>query len=562
MRISLRLIPLLTLLLPTVHAQESGLELIPETAAAVIRIQAPEQITADLVQFINKVQPGFGGLAEAQLPMAFGQAIKNPQLAGVDQSKDWYVALFIDDSGEPKGVLVLPVTDADEAKGAMEETFEFLEHETWLICSPEGHFFDEFEDLKGGKLKSAASLLDDQLEAIVTKGHLTVAINAVLLRETFADELNTADDHLEELIQMMGAQIKQASPSMDMEYVLDMYRDLGRTLLQAVNDSESYALSIQVTDDALKIDQLLTVGEETATAAFFATQPVSDMSSLKSVPEGLMGYLGLHGDPSSLLTWSKSVVEKVIRNEEQKALTLKALESLKEAEFGTLAAGGDLLPEEETAMRYFSVAEIAPAQKIRDMMKSLGNGAEYEVAGIEQQLTYEPDAEKIGDQSVDIYRVKQTIPEGLDPTGMQKKINEKLYGSDGIVQRIMLKENVMLQTMGGGLDAMKQLVDSPEWQSETLLSARARQHENANLIVLVDLPNSVYKFAKLIIGTGALPIPIQSEQIEGLELPASYSGFSLAMEENRLSTTTNVSVETFQGFVRMAMFIQQMRQQQ
>lgn len=562
MRVSLRLIPILTLLLPTVRAQESGLELIPETAAAVIRIQAPEQITTDLVEFINKVQPGFGGLAEAQLPMAFGQAIKNPQLAGVDQSKDWYVALFVDDSGEPKGVLILPVTDANEAKGAMEETFEFLEHETWLICSPEGRFFDDFEELKNGKLKSAASLLDDQLEAIVMQGHVTFALNAVLLRETFADELNSADDRLEELIQAMGEQIQQASPAIDMEYVLDVYRDLGKTALQAVNDSESYALSIKVTDNALKIDQLLTVGEETATAAFFATQPVSEMSSLKSVPEGLMGYLGIHGDPSSLLTWSKSVVEKVIKNEEQKALTLKALESLKESEFGTLAAGGDLLPEEETAMRYFSIAEIAPAQKIRDMMKSLGNGVEYEVAGIEQQLTYEPDAEKIGDQSVDIYRVKQTIPAGLDPTGLQKKINEKLYGSDGIVQRILLKENVMLQTMGGGLDAMKQLVESPEWQEESLLAARARQHEKANLVVLVDLPNSVYKFAKLIIGTGALPIPIQSEQIEGLELPASYSGFSLAVEDNRLSTTTNVSVETFQGFVRMAMFIQQMRQQQ
>ena len=134
--------------------------------------------------------------------------------------------------------------------------------------------------------------------------------------------------------------------------------------------------------------------------------------------------MGIHGNPDSLLTWSKSVVEKVIKNDEQKALTLKALESLKEAEFGTLAAGGDLLPEEDAAMRYFSVAEIAPAQLIRDMMKSLGNGVEYEVAGIEQQLTYEPDAEKIGDQSVDIYRLKQTIPDGLDPTGMQKKINE------------------------------------------------------------------------------------------------------------------------------------------
>ena len=562
MRVSLRLIPILTLLLPTVRAQETGLELIPETAAAVIRIQAPEQITADLVEFINKVQPGFGGLAEAQLPMAFGQAIKNPQLAGVDQSKDWYVALFIDDSGEPKGVLVLPVTDADEAKGAMEETFEFVEHKTWLICSPEGRFFDEFEELKGGKLKSAASLLDDELEAIVMKGHVTFALNAVLLRETFADELNSADDHLEELIQTMGEQIRQTSPSMDIEYVLDLYRDLGKALLQAVNDSESYALSIQVTDDALKIDQLLTVGEETATATFFATQPVSDMSSLKSVPEGLMGYMGIHGNPDSLLTWSKSVVEKVIKNEEQKTLTLNALESLKEAEFGTLAAGGDLLPEEETAMRYFSVSEIAPAQKIRDMMKSMGNGVTYEVAGIEQQLTYEPDAEKIGDQSVDIYRFKQTIPDGLDPTGMQKKINEKLYGPDGMEQRLLLKENVMLQTMGGGLDAMKQLVESAEWQDETLLSARARQHEKANLIVLVDLPNSVYKFAKLIIGTGALPIPIQSEQIEGLELPVSYSGFSLAMEENRLSTSTNISVESFRGFVQMAMFVQQMQQQQ
>ena len=561
MRLSVRLISLYTLFLPTLSAQESGFDLIPETAAAVIRIQAPEQITADLVEFINKVQPGFGGLAEAQLPMAFGQAIKNPQLAGVDQSKDWYVAFFIDDSGQPQGVIVLPVTDSDEAKGAMEHVFEFVEHEGWLICSPEGRFFDEFEELKGGKLKSAASLLDDQLEAIVMKGHVTFAVNAVLLLETFADELNSADDRLEELIQMMAAQIKQASPSMDMEYVLDMYRDLGKAVLQAVNDSESYALSIEVTDDALKIDQLLTVGKETDTAAFFATQPVSDMPTLKSVPEGLMGYMGIHGNPDSLLTWSKSVVEKVIKNDEQKALTLKALESLTEAEFGTLAAGGDLLPEEDVAMRYFSVAEIAPAQLIRDMMKSLGNGVEYEVAGIEQQLTYEPDAEKIGDQSVDIYRLKQTIPDSLDPTGMQKKVNEKLYGPDGMVQRLLLKGDVMLQTMGGGLDAMKRLAESSEWQDETLLSARARQHEKANVIVLVDLPNSVYKFAKLIIGTGTLPIPIQLEQIEGLELPASYSGFSLAMEENRLSTTTNISVESFQGFVLMAMYVQQMRQQ-
>jgi hypothetical protein len=562
MRISWSLISLVMLLLPTLEAQESGLDLIPETAVAVIRIQAPEQTTTDLVEFINKVQPGFGGIAEAQLPMLLGQAIQNPQLDGVDQSQDWYVALFVDESGETKGVLLLPVTSKEEARSAMEQTFEFIEHDDWLICSPEGRHFDEFESLKSDKLDSAASVLDEQTKSLLQKGHLGVAVNALLLREAFADELNSADDRLEELLQAMGEQIKQTNPSMEVGYVLEIYRDLGKSLLQVVQDSESAGLSLQITEDALRIDKLLTVGKESGTAAFFATQPVNEMDRLKSIPEGQAGYMALHGNPDSLLKWSTKLIETLLKDEEQKKLTLKALEGMSEAEFGTMAVGGDILPEEEISLRSYSAAEITPPQYFRDVMKSLGNGVEYEIAGVKQQQNYEADAEKIGDNSVDIYRLKQTIPADLDPLGMQRKINEKLYGAEGIVQRIVYKDDVLFQTMGGGLDSMKRLVESPVWQNETLLSARARQHEKANLIVLVDLPNSLYKLAKLIIGTGALPIPIQSEQIEGLELPESYAGFSLAMEENRLSTTTNISVESFQGFVRMAMFVQQMRQQQ
>lgn len=222
MRISWSLISLVMVLLPTLEAQESGLDLIPETAVAVIRIQAPEQTTADLVEFINKVQPGFGGIAEAQLPMLLGQAIQNPQLDGVDQSQDWYVALFVDESGETKGVLLLPVTDKEEARSAMEQTFEFIEHDDWLICSPEGRHFDEFESLKSDKLDSAASVLDEQTKSLLQKGHLGVAVNALLLREAFADELNSADDRLEELLQAMGEQIKQTNPSMEVGYVLEI----------------------------------------------------------------------------------------------------------------------------------------------------------------------------------------------------------------------------------------------------------------------------------------------------------------------------------------------------
>lgn len=562
MKLSLFVIPLLSLFPAILHAQESGVDLIPASAAAVIRIQAPEQISADLVDFINKIQPGFGGLAEAQLPSAFGQLIRNPQMVGVDQSKDWYVCLFVAEASQPQAVLVLPTTDNEEAKGAMEQSFEFIEHEGWLICSREGQHLDEFGDRKDDKQEGGLNFLDDHTKSMLMKGHVGVAVNAVQLRETFADELNSAEERLEELLQMMGDQIRQANPSMDLEYVLGLYRDVGRALLQAVNDSESYALSIEVTDDALRIDQLLTVAKETRTAAFFATQPVSDMARMKSLPDGLLGYMAVHGNPEALLNWSKTIVNTMIKDEEQRKLTLSGLESLNNADFGTLAAGGDMLAEEDAALRYFSIAEISPAQLMRDMMKTLGNGVEYEIAGIKQQQSFEADVEKIGDQSVDIHRFKQTIPDGLDPTGMQKKINEKLYGTDGIVQRILFKENVVFQTMGGGLDSMKQLVAASEWDDEILLSARARQHEQANLVILADLPASILKMAKLIIGTGSLPIPIQTEQLDGLELPPSYAGFSLAMAENRLTTSTNISVESFQGFVRIAMFFQQMRQQQ
>ena len=542
-------------------AQVAPLEMIPASAAVVIRLQAPETTMDDIATLVNKVQPGIGDLAKSQMLPALGRAAFNPTLAGVDQTRDWYAVVFMDENQAPQRVLLIPTTDAAAVRKAMGTKFDFVEKDGWLACSTDDQYHTEFESCVNGSVKSIAGSLDDRTKPIMMSGHLCIFVNAPVLKEAFAEELGSAEGRLEDLLQVMGDQIRLTNPQLDIGYVLDMYRDFGKVLLQGVKDSSSLAISVKVTEDALQIEQLLTVEADSQTDAFFQTQPVSDLARLTSVPEGLAGYVAMHGNPQTLFDWSERLMSKMFKDDEQKEKMAKSIALMRQAKFGTISVGGDLLPDADAAMRYFGVSEISPSSVVRQALQAFGTGMEYEIAGIRQKQTFELDAEKIDGQSVGIYRVEQTMPPGLDPTGLQKALNEKLYGPDGIVQRIVMQDDLMLQTMGGGLESMQRLMTPVQWSDSQLLASRARQHEKANLLILVDVPNMVLKFAKLILGTGLLPVPIQTEQLDGLEIAPSYAGFSMAVENQRLSTRTSIPVETFQGFAQIALFVQQQRGQ-
>ncbi len=158
----------------------------------------------------------------------------------------------------------------------------------------------------------------------------------------------------------------------------------------------------------------------------------------------------------------------MLKEGEQKEKAVKSIALMRKAEFGTLAVGGDLLPDEDTALRYYALSEISPSSVVREAFQNLGTGLDYEIAGIRQKQTVEMDAETIEGQSVHIFRMEQTMPEGFDPTGMQKAINDKMYGPDGIVQRIVLKDNFVMQTMGGGSESMKRLMTAPGFLNQTV----------------------------------------------------------------------------------------------
>lgn len=547
---------LLVLIAQVTLANDAPITMIPASAVAVVRLQAPETTMKEVSTFINKVSPGFGELAKAQMTTALGRTLSDPTLSSVDQKKDWYMAYLADENQRVQGVLLIPATDIAKMKETMGPQFYFADKNGWLACSKSSRIIDEFTKCLSGSGESIAGSLDDRTKAALSSGHLCIFVNGTSLKKLFANELASAEEQMERLLQTMGEQIQRSNPLLDLESVLEVYRSLGKVLLQGARDSKSAVVSVKVTDDALEIEDLLMVEADSQTDVFFRSQPVSDMARLKTLPQGLSGYQAISGDPKVLFDWSGQMMAKMFKEKELIEKTTKSIALMRQAKFGTMVMGGDLLPDEDAAMRYFALAEISPSSIVRDAFQIFGTGMEYEVAGIRQKQTIEMAAETIDGQSVDIMRIEQTIAPEFDPTGLQKAINEKMYGPDGIAARIVVKENLLLQTMGGGPESMKQLMTAATWSDSKLLQARARQLEKANLLMLVDMPNMIQKFAKLILGSGAIPIPVKPELLDGLTISPSYAGFSVAVEKEQLHARTSIPLETFQGFVQIGTFVQ------
>lgn len=74
--------------------------------------------------------------------------------------------------------------------------------------------------------------------------------------------------------------------------------------------------------------------------------------------------------------------------------------------------------------------------------------------------------------------------------------------------------------------------------------------------MLGDLPNSTVTFAGIMLDTGVLPVPVQSDQLDGLQLDRSYAGFSISLAPERIHVRTALPVETFQSFAKIGFFVQ------
>jgi len=96
----------------------------------------------------------------------------------------------------------------------------------------------------------------------------------------------------------------------------------------------------------------------------------------------------------------------------------------------------------EGVLNAYTISEVEPSEELRKYTREMMSLMKHiSLPGLEQQVTLTPDAETVGNVTVDLTVIKQDVDPEFDPLQIQKRMLEVLYGpagnyqSDGISER-------------------------------------------------------------------------------------------------------------------------------
>lgn len=541
------------------------LDVVPTNAAIVGRLKAPQTTLEKTGAFVNQGAPGLGFLVLSQAG-ALGAAISNTTLGGVDLSKDWYFAAFVEKNAPPTVVFLVPATDEKDLKEAVGSGFTFVSGDGFVAYSEDAAAAELIANCKAGKSKSITTLMDKRATSLADESELSVFVNIARLRETYSEELIAADKQLDDAlegIKALTAGAANQTPGINLDAVWDMYGSLGHKVLQGVRDSDSFTLGLKVNNDALTIEELLVVGKDSASDKFLQSHPASDMALMLKQPQSQIAYFGASGNSSGVMQWAMDMSAKMIAgNEESKKHFDKVRSEMASVKYGSITGSmGLTAPTAEGILSAAIVMEATPATKLREIGRTASNAFKVDIPGVKQEITVKPDAEKVGDLTVDVMQMKQEYGEDFPGAELQNKILSVVYGKSGLTQRMTVNKNLYLQTIGGGADNMKSIVASLDAPSSgnpsAVAKSRARQLEKANFLMMLDLPNLVVKVAGIAEDLSKkeivppLPPQFSAAQLKAAKVDASYITFAAGAEPQGLRLRSEIPSGTIGGFFKI-----------
>ena len=545
------------------------MDAISDQASLVIRLKQPEATIGKVVDLANQLQPGTGNILQAQAN-AIGLLISNPTLAGVDQKDDWFVAAFAKGEEEPGVLFVIPATDSSAFENAVGDRFEFLKHEKWVLYSDDAETVKLAKARLAGEGKAFTEVFDEQSIETFAKGDLSLCLNVRNLRDVYKDQLDMADEKVDEALQQMSQISQQMSgqtPGVNFGAVFEMYGKLARGFLRGVRDAQLGTAALLVNREGVTIEEYLRVDSDSATDKFLQSHAPSELKLLERMPNGKLAYFGAHGDMQSAAKWGIQLSTSMYEDNEQLKKAFDEITStFAKVKFGEMVGTFSLGDLKTGALRSVSVAEVTPVDKLRDAsrntLKAMGP---LEVPGMKQEYTITPNAEKYGDYSADIMKMKMEFNEQTDPLGVQSKIMDAMYGPEGMTSRIVYLDDKIVQVLGGEKDSVQEVLDalktgtSPAGGAQT--ATRQQLLTSANFVVMLDLPNLVLTGFKLVLESGEVPIPVDKKVVDGLKVGPSYLGFSIATEPQGLRARTVIPTQQLQSIAQLGAFAQMLYMQ-
>ena len=467
--------------------------------------------------------------------------------------KIWWAIVFADSEDGLSIVFVIPTTDMKAVKASVPAEFEFHSNGNLAIYSISEDLVEKVSERLDGKGTSLWKKIEGTSKKLFDTSDISVLVNIQQLSEEFKDQLDEAEPQLETFLDNLIAAFPETQRQ-QMTAAFDAYRMLGKAVLQGVTDSESLTVGITISKDAIKIEDRLKVEEKTETATFLAKQPPGDLTLITRLPENKSGYVAAKLDLSSMIDWSMKTTKAMLPSltDQQKADFDAAIQQMKTLQYGDLAWYLDIDPTSEGVLRVGSVSDVTPTDRMRElsrsMIKSIGA---IEGPGFTQTSTLEPAVVKVGGVDVDRITMTQKFDESSDPSGLQEKLRDLLFGDQGMRQLIMYQPKRVLQTFGGDTAEMQALSTALSATSSNgaVMTARKRLAEKANVIVLVDVARLIANGAKAASKQGA--ISIDDKTIDDLKLAPSMIGFSLGLESNAARLQFDVPADQAQGIVKL-----------
>lgn len=558
---ALLLLGLLTWAAPLCAAE--ALDAISSEASVVVRLKNPKATIEKIAGLVDMVQPGMGGMVR-QNAMTIGIAITNPSLAGVDQNNDWYMALYAQGGQtEPQIVFVIPSTDLKAMKEALGDHIKFLEHEKWGVYTSDAATSEKTAARIKGSGSSIKASIDKETIASLDKSDFGVFINAAQLVKGYKNELQQAREHAKQALDNIP---QQATSGIDPTVLAKMLAPMLSGVFQGLEDTKSISVALTVSKEGLAFEDLVRVNAGSEFDKFLQKSPATGLELVSNMPSGNPLYAGFSFDLASMIKLAGGLVEMMVTDADAKKEFAAAMEEASKLKYGTTAMTLGLGSIKDGAFISTAVYEVSPAAKYREIMQRQQKLATaIKTPGVKQTISVQKDAEKYGSHSADLITQKMEFEDADNPgAAVMQKFMQAIYGPEGMVHRVVTIKDRVIQTTGGGKDAMTKAIASLEAKpapSSAFDQARKSLAPKANVVFLLDLPGLIAKGAKMAIESGMVPIPLEASAIDGLQLKESYIGFSVGTEPQGIRCNTNIPADQIQGVAKIGMLVATLMQQ-
>ncbi|MFK7777126.1 MAG: hypothetical protein QM501_03235 [Gimesia sp.] len=541
----------------------SGAE-IPETAISsdaslVIRFNQPKETLQNISGLLNQVDETLTGVLTANLRTFLGRSIANPKLKGVDRSRDIYVGVYLSQTKQPGLLYVIPASDSKEIKSALGDNYHLAVHQKWVIYSEDQELVNQSVALLKSKKPGFLDQMSLPARKLFVDGDLSLFVNSQKIVQIYQRQLKEADSKFNEALQKLSETVSSA-PGVNMKPILSMYSTLAKVALQAVQDSKSYTTTLSVGTDGVGLESLFEVKTDSVTDKMFQTNPPQDFAQLGKFPANQLTYFAGAGNTDALITWgfdfTSQMFDETKQNSDAKAKFETIVKEIRKLKFGSYYFSFELGKLSEGVLNAYTVSEVEPSAKMRsftrEMMSLMKN---ISLPGMKQQITFTFDAEKVGNETVDLTVIKQEIDPEFDPLQIQKRMLEVLYGPEGITNRMAYPKGKVLQTMGATasmkkfLDALNAPADSKQISKNqpAFVAARKQGYSKANILALIDVPVSFAKGYNIFAESQKKQGIFSDELLKKEGITASYLTFSLTMDKQSMMTKTYVPVKSLKS---------------